>query len=126
VLSERLGDAVTVIVDYHLRIFFLLLLWLRGRWNSIGDSRGVVGLLHFIAPWISEKPLAGYVAASWSSILMVEILVELIEDSDEILLGLFPRFLDSVNPILCCGKLGSGCSNSSRRARSLSSAPAAL
>ena len=107
-LSERLGDAVTIIVDSHLRIFFLLILWLRERWNSVGDSRGVAGLLHFIAPWISEKPLAGYVAASWSSVVMVAILVNLIEDPGEILLGLFLCFLDSVNPILCYSKLGSG------------------
>ena len=106
-LSERLGDAVTVIVDSHLRIFFLLILWLRGRWNSIGDSQGIAGLLYFITPWISEKPLVGYVAASWSSVVMVAILVGLIEDPGKILLGLFPCFLDSMNLILCCGKLGS-------------------
>ena len=84
-LSERLGDAVTVIVDSHLRIFFLIL-WLRERWNSVGDSRGVAGLLHFTAPRVSEKSLAGYVAASWSSVVMVAILVNLIENPGEILL----------------------------------------
>ena len=107
-LSKRLGDAVTVVVDPHLRILLFLIDWLRWRWDSFVDvSRCVVGLLHFTAPRVSEKSLAGYVAASWSSVVMVAILVDLIEDSDEILLVLFPCFLDSVNLILCCGKLGS-------------------
>ena len=107
-LSKGLDDAITVIVDSDLRVFFLLILWLRGRWNSVGNSRGVAGLLHFTAPRVSEKPLTGYVAASWSSVVMVAILVNLIENPGEILLGLFPCFLDSMNPILCYSKLGSG------------------
>jgi hypothetical protein len=85
-----------------------LILWLRGRWNSIGVSRDVAGFLHFTAPRVSEKPLTGYVAASWSSVVIMAILVNLIEDPGEILLRLFPCFLDSVNPILYYGKLGSG------------------
>ena len=85
-LSKRHGDAVTVIVDSDLRVLFLFILWLRRRWNSVGDSRGVAGLLHFTAPRVSEKSLAGYVAASWSSVVMVAILVNLIENPGEILL----------------------------------------
>ena len=85
-LSKRLGDAVTVVVDPHLRILLFLIDWLRWRWDSVGDSRGVAGLLHFTAPRVSEKSLAGYVAASWSSVVMVAILVNLIENPGEILL----------------------------------------
>ena len=107
-LSKGLGDAVTVIVDAHLRILLLLIDWLRWRWDSVGDSRGVAGFLHFTAPRVSENPLTGYVVASWCSVVMVAIPVNLIEDPGEILLGLFPCFLDSVNSILCYGKLGSG------------------
>jgi len=38
---------------------------------------------------------------------MVAILVDLVEDPGEILLGLFPCFLDSMNLILCYCELGS-------------------
>ena len=85
-LSKRHGDAITVIVDPHLRILLLLIDWLRWRWDSVGDSRGVAGLLHFTAPRVSEKSLVGYVAASWSSVVLVAILVNLIENPGEILL----------------------------------------
>ena len=86
-LSKRLGDAITVIVDPHLRILLFLIDWLRWRWDSVVDvSRCIVGLLHFTAPRVSEKSLAGYVAASWSSVVMVAILVNLIENPGEILL----------------------------------------
>ena len=86
-LSEGLGDAVIVIVDSDLRVLFLLILWLRGRWNSVVDDPWcVVGLLYLTAPRVGEKSLAGYVAASWSSVVMVAILVNLIENPGEILL----------------------------------------
>ena len=85
-LSKRHRDVITVIVDPHLRILLLLIDWLRWRWDSVSDSRGVAGLLHFTAPRVSEKSLAGYVAASWSSVVMVAILVNLIENPGEILL----------------------------------------
>ena len=86
-LSKSLGDAVTVVVDPHLRIVLFLIDWLRWRWDSVIDvSRCVVGLLHFTAPRVSEKSLAGYVAASWSSVVLVAILVNLIENPGEILL----------------------------------------
>ena len=107
-LSEGLGDAVTVIVDSDLWVFFLLLRgWLRRRWDSVGDDRGVAGLLHLTAPRVGEKPLAGYIAASWSPMVVVTVLVDLIKDLDETLLGLLPCFHDSTNPILCCCELGS-------------------
>ena len=108
-LSKGLGDAITVIVDPHLRVLLLLLRgWSRWSWNSDVDSRCEAGLLHLAAPRVGEKPLASYVAALRSSMVVVAILVNLVEDSGEILLGLLPCFLDSTNLVLCCCKLGSG------------------
>ena len=108
-ISKGLGDNAAVVVDPNLRVLLLLC---RGcsRWrrNSAVVSRSVAGLLHLTAPRVGEKPLAGYVSASWSSMVVVTVLVDLIKDLGETLLGLLPCLLDSTDPVLCCCKLGSG------------------